>query len=59
MRPFPNIEEFEERAAITQFESDATKEQAEDYAAREQGFADADDYWAWLAEYVLARGVPR
>ncbi len=59
MRPLPNIEEFEERAAICQFESEATKAEAEDLAAREQGFDDADDYWAWLAEYVLAKAVPR
>jgi len=26
-------------------------------AARAQGFDDADDYWRWLAEYVLTRKV--
>jgi hypothetical protein len=59
MTPFPNIEEFEERAAICEFESEATRQEAEDYAAQLQGFVDAGDYWAWLAKYVLQRGVPR
>lgn len=55
----PDIEEFEERAAICEFESQATRKEAEDIAAQQQGFVDADDYWSWLAEYVLKRGVPR
>lgn len=59
MRLLPNIEEFEERAAICQFESDATKVEAEDHAAQDQGFADADDYWSWLADYAMRREVPR
>jgi|AntAceMinimDraft_11_1070367.scaffolds.fasta_scaffold262718_2 hypothetical protein len=59
MMPFPDIDEFDERAASCEFDSDATRDEAEDYAAQLQGFADADDYWGWLAEYVLKRGVPR
>ncbi|SEQ89022.1 hypothetical protein SAMN05428995_1173 [Loktanella sp. DSM 29012] len=59
MKVLPNIEEFEERAAICQFESEATKAEAEDVAAQDQGFKDADDYWSWLADYVINRAVPR
>ncbi len=54
----PDIDAFEERAAIAQFDGGLTRKQAEDLAAQRQGFADADAYWAWLAEYVLARKVP-
>ena len=59
MSPLPDIEQFEERAAICQFESDATKAEAEDVAAQDQGFRDADDYWNWLASYVIHRAIPR
>ncbi len=59
MRLYLDIEEFEQRAALCQFESDATKAEAEDLAAQQQGFADADDYWSWLADYVMKREVPR
>jgi hypothetical protein len=53
----PDIEEFEERAAICQYEGQASRRQAEDFAARLQGFRDADHYYEWLASYVLRRGV--
>jgi len=53
----PDIEEFEERAAICEFESDATREEAEDLAAQLQGFRDADHYFAWLATYAQRRGL--
>ena len=59
MRPFPDIVAFEERAAICEFESAATRAEAENQAARDQGFVDANDYWAWLADYVLEKTVPR
>ena len=59
MSPIADIEDFEERAAICEYDSDATRKEAEDLAARFQGFRDADDYWSWLAEYVLRRGIPR
>jgi len=55
----PDIDDFEERAAIAQFDGGLTQAQAEDLAAQRQGFVDADAYWAWLAEYVLARKVPK
>lgn len=55
----PNIEEFEERAAICEYDGRVTRKQAEDAAARDQGFDDAADYWSWLADYVVKGGVPR
>jgi hypothetical protein len=54
----PDIYEFEERAAICEFEGQATRKEAEDIAAQAQGFRDAEHYFAWLADYVLKRGVP-
>ena len=54
----PDIDQFEERAAIAQFDGGCTRAEAEDLAARAQGFADADRYWQWLADYVVQRQVP-
>jgi hypothetical protein len=54
----PDIDAFEERAAIAQFDGCLTRVLAEDLAAQRQGFAGAAAYWAWLAEYVLARKPP-
>jgi hypothetical protein len=45
----PDIEAFEERAAIGEFESDAPREEAENHAAQYQGSRDADYYFAWLS----------
>ena len=53
----PDIEAFEERAAICEFKSDATGEETEDHAAQCQGFRDADHYFAWLAAYAAHRGL--
>ncbi len=53
--PVPDIDAFEERAAIIQFDGGLTRIQAENLAAQGQGFKDADHYWQWLAEYVLGR----
>ena len=53
--PVPDIDAFEERAAIAEFDGGLTRREAEDLAARAQGFRDADHYWSWLAEYVLSR----
>ena len=53
----PDIEAFEERAAICEFESEATREEAEDLAAQAQGFRDADHYFAWLSTYAAHRGL--
>lgn len=55
----PDIEAFEERAAIAEFDGGLTRKEAEDVAARDQGFMSADYYWQWLADYVVARGYPR
>jgi len=46
----PNIEEFEERAAIAEFDGGLTRREAEDAAAQDQGFIDASFYWLWLAK---------
>jgi hypothetical protein len=51
--PIPNIDAFEERAAIAQYDGGLSRKQAEDLAALRQGFKDTDQYWHWLAEYVL------
>ena len=54
----PDIEAFEERAAVAQYDGGLTRRDAEDLAARQQGFADADAYWQWLADYVVERRLP-
>ncbi|WP_289080324.1 hypothetical protein [uncultured Sulfitobacter sp.] len=51
----PNIEEFEERAAIAEFDGGLTRREAEDVAAQDQGFISANYYWQWLADYVVKR----
>ena len=53
--PFPDIEAFEERAAIIEYGGGVNRRQAEDLAAQAQGFRDRDHYWQVLADYVLAR----
>ena len=53
----PNVEYFEERAAIAEFDGQLTRKVAEDLAARCQGYKNADEYWQWLANYVLTRKV--
>jgi hypothetical protein len=58
MTPVPDIDAFEERAAIVEFDGGLTRRQAEDLAARAQGFRDGEHYWQWLAEYALARRLP-
>jgi hypothetical protein len=50
--PVPDIDAFEERAALVQFEGGLTRRQAEDRAAQAQGFRDAEHYWQVLADYV-------
>jgi hypothetical protein len=54
----PDIEAFEERAAIAEYDGGLTRKAAEDLAARAQGFEDAQAYWKWLADYVVARRLP-
>ena len=54
----PDIEAFEERAAIAEYDGGLSRQQAEDLAARAQGFTAADHYWQWLADYVVRRKIP-
>ncbi len=54
----PDIEAFEERAAIVEFDGGSTRATAEDVAARAQGYRDASAYWQWLADYVVRRHYP-
>jgi hypothetical protein len=54
----PDIEAFEERAAIAEFDGGLTRADAEDVAAQAQGFANSDAYWQWLADYVVNRRYP-
>ncbi|AWI82983.1 hypothetical protein CEW88_04490 [Alloyangia pacifica] len=58
MTVFPDIYEYEERAAIAEFDGGLSRREAEDLAARCQGFRDAEHYWEWLAEYVLTKVPP-
>ena len=53
----PDIDEFEERAAIIQHDAGISRSLAEDYAAQGQGFRDASHYWQTLADYVVNRGL--
>jgi hypothetical protein len=54
----PDVDAFEERAAIVQYDGGISCTQAEDLAAQRQGFKDAGYYWQWLAEYVLNKRQP-
>ena len=53
----PDIEAFEERAAIAEYDGGLTRLQAEALAAQELGFASAGEYWRWLTDYVGKRGL--
>ena len=55
LTPVPDIDAFEERAAIMQYDSGLSRSRAEDEAARSQGFRDAAHYWQVLADYVVSR----
>ncbi len=54
----PDIEAFEERAAIVEHDGGCSRDEAEDQAARAQGFRDRAHYWQWLADYVVAGRLP-
>lgn len=54
----PDIEAFEERAAIAEYDGGLSRRQAEDLAARAQGFTSAVHYWQWLADYVVRKRLP-
>ena len=53
----PDIEAFEERAAIAQYDGGLTRLQAENLAASKQGFATAGQYWRCLTAYASNRGL--
>jgi hypothetical protein len=55
--PVPDIDAFEERAAIIQYDGGVTRSRAEDLAAQAQaqGFRDASHYWQVLADYVVSK----
>ena len=53
--PVPDIDAFEERAAIIQYDGGLSRSMAEKIAAQAQGFRDADHYWQVLADYVISR----
>jgi len=55
--PIPDIESFEERAAIAQYDGGLSRKAAEDVAAQSQDFPDAAAYWQWLADYVVHKGI--
>jgi hypothetical protein len=55
LTPVPDIDAFEERAAIIQYDGGLSRSRAEDEAARSQGFRDAAHYWQVLADYVVSR----
>ena len=51
----PDIDDFEERAAIAEYDGGLSRSGAEDLAAQAQGYPDAKAYWQWLADYVINR----
>lgn len=53
--PTPDIDAFEERAAIVEYDVGLSRSDAENVAARAQGFRDAAHYWQVLADYVVTR----
>lgn len=53
----PDIEAFEERAAIAEYVGGLSRSQAEDLAARAQGFYSADHYWQRLNDFVVHKGI--
>ena len=53
--PVPDIDAFEERAAIAEYEGGLSRKHSENLAAKAQGFRDADHYWQVLADYVVTK----
>jgi hypothetical protein len=54
VNPVPDIDAFDERAAIVQYGCGVSRSQAEDVAAKTQGFRDAAHYGQVLADYVVS-----
>ena len=53
----PEIEAFEERAAMAEYDGGLTRQDAEDLAVHAQSFQDRAHYWAWLTTYVESKKV--
>ncbi len=53
----PDIDAFEERAAIAEYDGGLSRKDAEVLAANQQSFRDRNHYWQCLADYVVARGL--
>lgn len=58
MTRIPDIDAFEERAAIAEYDGGLPRSEAEDLAALAQGFPNAGAYWQWLADYVVTKTLP-
>ena len=58
MSQIPDIDAFEERAAIAEYDGGLSRSRAEDLAAQSQGLTNAEAYWQWLADYVVSKQVP-
>lgn len=58
MTRIQDIDAFEERAAIAEHDGGLPRSEAEDLAARAQGFLNADAYWQWLADYLVTKKIP-
>lgn len=55
MTVVPDIDAFEERAAIMEYDGGLSRSEAENRAAQAQGFRNADHYWQVLADYVVTK----
>ena len=55
MTVIPDIEAFEERAAIMEYDGGLSRSEAENRAAQAQGFRNAEHYWQVLADYVVTK----
>ena len=49
----PDIDTFEERAAVMEYDGGLSRSEAEDLAAQAQGFRDAEHFRQVLADYIV------
>lgn len=49
----PDIDAFEERAAVMEYDGGLSRSEAEDLAAKAQGFRDAAHFRQVLADYIV------
>jgi hypothetical protein len=54
----PDIEAFEERAVIAEYNGGLIRDAAEDLAARAQGFRDAIHCWSVVKHYAKTKKLP-